>query len=68
MAPAWGNQHFQKQGFLPDLEGQCLSPGPSGGGHSLGKGLIWRVWRGCLGLVCQVPGKGQKVVWEFAGT
>lgn len=29
MDPAWGNQCFQKQRFLPDLEGQLLSPGHS---------------------------------------
>lgn len=56
----------RNRGFCLTLKDSALALGLPGGGHSLGKGLIWGAWRGCLGLVCQVLGKGQKVVLEFA--
>lgn len=38
------------------LEGELPDGGIPGGGHSLGFGRGTR----CLGLVCQLPGKGQR--------
>lgn len=38
------------------------------GSSDLGKGLSLGKCLGCLGLVCQVPRKGKKVVWELADT
>lgn len=57
MDPTWGNQCFQKQGFLPGLEGQLLSPGHSRGRAQPGE-------RPDFGRVARLSGASMLGAWK----